>query len=187
MVSSNGFFGWMDAHPSSDSPEDYVTQSHSTLWISDHDPCVDSLLNRVTAQFGDPVARFPADVFESSQNLVREIRGTTTDWQQLDVIVVGHPCFLPVSQLVHGSNEFSENDNLNLDSLTMRVTRKQRQSKLAEQRLLGVSAQLAQACTMLDHLAIRHVLVTPMFFRPESGAICFYDERTSGFQAIGRK
>ncbi|WP_146117959.1 MULTISPECIES: hypothetical protein [Pirellulaceae] len=187
MVSSNGYFDWMDDHPSNESSQDCVAPSHSTLWISDQDQCVDSLLNRAASQFGDPVARFPADSFGSSQNMVLEIRASVKECHQLDIIVVGHSCFLPLGELMRVRHEFSQHESLSSDSLIMRVARKQRLTELAKQRLLAVSAELAHAFSNLDHSASQKVLVTPLFFRPESGAICFYNEHISDFQAIGNE
>lgn len=185
MVSSQGSLWWMDSNPSQRSPGSSRSKRKGTLWLTDQDRCVDNLLSKVASDLGDPIVRVSGERIESPEYLVSVIERHLRDYAVGEVVILGHSYFIPFEK---GANKLGETEYVGEhDCLLRRVAKRQQSSKLAEQRLLKVNVELSQFCSLYKIQAIAELQMTPLFFRVESNALCWYDEYAMEFQAIGNE
>ena len=181
MVSSHGSFSWMDGHASPNASAPTRSQRHVTLWITDHNRCVDRLLSQVESTYGDPILRVAGHLFDSPQQLLNLIKKDFTEYAIEEIVIVGHSHFLPSTRTLSSTQD---NCSKEPGGLLHRMAKRQESCQQAEQRLLGVSVELAHLCAGHNHPMLANLKVDSLFYREESGAVCYYNQRTMQFEAF---
>lgn len=177
MVSSNQFFDWLDdgdrrpsMHPS--------PGRGNVLWLSDQHSYVNSLIKKIDDRFGDLVLRMPSDTFDAPDELATTILTAANTAQISEVVVIGHSHFQSQHQLSQVNSQFIDGQATN--SFTQRFLKKQHLNQLAKQRLLEVTRKLFS----MHDTQVHGLLVSPLFFRVEDGAVCYFNVETNQFEAV---